>query len=113
MISVVGVRLSPGQSMIFPPTVIITRSGSGFCGINLATNWAYVTVLPWGTCDFFMNPIVSVPVFILFPTPFYSRPNSFAILRFQTTFVVRYLIRSRYSIAAPVDGLITALHVCR
>ena len=61
--------------MRFPPTVIITRSGSDFCGLNLATTQAYVTVLPWGTCDFFMNSIVSVPVFVLVPTPLASRPN--------------------------------------
>ena len=66
--------------MIFPPTVILTRSGSAFCGLNSATTRAYVTVLPLGTYDFFMNSIVSVPVLVLVPTPFASCPNSFTIL---------------------------------
>ena len=46
-----------------------------------------MTNLLWdgGWClVFFMNSIVSVRVFILVPTPFVSRPNSFAILRVQT-----------------------------
>eukprot|EP00957_Ditylum_brightwellii_P011660 880507-Ditylum_brightwellii.AAC.1 len=64
--------------MRLPPTVNLVRWVSFLWGLMSTTNRAYVAFLSAGMSDLLMKKIVLVLDLILVPTPWASRPNSFA-----------------------------------
>ena len=78
-ISTVGVATSPGQSILYPPTLNLVLFFFFYCRA-LHMNFPYVTSFLRFCCMSFllMNDIVLVRIFMHPPTPFASCPNSFA-----------------------------------
>ena len=79
-ISAVGVPTSPGYFIRFPPITRRVLYFSAFWGRSVHSNFPYVTSLNRfaGTFPLGMKWHVLVGFFILLPTPWKRRPNSFA-----------------------------------
>ena len=74
----VGVVMSPGKLIIFPPTISWIRCASSFNSNILVTMFSYVTIMPARTFPFGINNIVFVPYGIRFSIICASRLISFA-----------------------------------
>ena len=99
----VGVVTSPVTLIKFTPTVSLVRCVSAFYGLISATSLPKVTVLPAGTSPLGMKKMVFVTDEMRVPTPFSSRPISFAN-EFSQMALVGTLIICLYSSDAPVAG---------
>ena len=105
-----GVLLLLGKLMRSPPTVILVRYTSSFCGRMLQQMRPYVARLCRGTCAFWMKNHVSVP--LMFLMTWRRRPNSLAKLVVQIFLVFSDLMRCRYSRKLPVVSWMTASMKC-
>jgi hypothetical protein len=98
----VRVDLSPGYSMLSPPTVNMVRSFSSLWSLISTANKPYITLRSSGIFDLCMNLIV----FVL-----YSLLILFAVDRIHFTLYLNFVMSSWCLSDLPVSGQITAFAI--
>jgi hypothetical protein len=98
----VRVDLSPGYSIVSPPTVNLVRSFSSLWSLMSTTNEPYVTLSPLGIFDLRINHIV----FVL-----YSLLISFAVNHIHLILYLNFVMSSWCLNDLPVSGHITAFAI--
>jgi hypothetical protein len=94
--------LSPGYSILSPPTVNLVRYFSSLWSLISTTNNPYVTLRPCGIFDLRMNRIM----FVL-----YSLLISFAVDRIHFILYLNFVMSSWCLSDLPVSGQITAFAI--
>jgi hypothetical protein len=98
----VRVDLSPGYSILSPPTVNLVRSFYSLWSLMSTTNDPYVTLRPLGIFDLRMNLIVLV---------LYSLLISFAVDHIHLILYLNFVMSSWCLSDLPVSGHITAFAI--
>jgi hypothetical protein len=113
-IEAASVDVSPKYSKRLPPTMIRTLFISSFSGLTATTVLAYVTLFPFGTCDFLIHRQKLVPYTLCVPSAFLPTPlnnppcSLLAAALDQVSLCFGSFKRSLYSIDCPVSSSIMA-----